>query len=154
MAILGIMIGVLALAATIWGVYYSRGQLREAQRIREENKTFGEREKKDDDLWAGKYVRAATLLCKIADTDRFPAVFYPRKIFYLGGTLTAVFSEDVCKQIVGQLIERQKDDSYVLRPMDTSQLRLKATRDLIDLVLVTLERFQAEKPKEAKELGL
>jgi hypothetical protein len=79
----------------------------------------------------------------------------PMKVHFLGGTLGMLFGEDVRKHILGLLIEQNGDDrTYLLRPLDTSQLRLKANRDLIDLVLVTVEKFQREKPRDAKELGL
>jgi len=155
MAILGIVIGVLALLATAWGVYYSRGQLREAEKVREENQRFAKQQREEDDTWAEKYVRAGKLLCRIADADRF-AIFPAKaaRVMYLGGSLGMLFGEDVRKQILGQLIEEQNGNNYALRPIDVPRLRLKATRDLIDLVLATLGRFQKEKPSEAKELGL
>jgi len=46
------------------------------------------------------------------------------------------------------------DGSYTLRPIDISQLRLKANHDLIDLVLATVEKFKRQKTDEAKELRL
>lgn len=149
---LTIVIGVVAVLATLWGVYYARGQLQEAQKIREQNERFAENQMKDDDLWAEKYIKAAQLLCKIADMDK-PSLFGPARVVYAGGPLRVIFAEDVSKRILGQLIERQHDGSYFPRPIETSQLRLKATRDLIDLVLVSMERFQAQKPNESKELG-
>jgi hypothetical protein len=70
------------------------------------------------------------------------------------GTLSLLFSDDIRRHILGQLIQKQDDNTYALRPIDTAQLRLRATRDLIDVVLVTIEKFQKQKPEEAKELGL
>jgi hypothetical protein len=152
---LPIVIGAAALVATLWGVYYAYGQLREAKRVREENRTLAEKQAKEDDLWADKYVKAGKILCEIADWDRF-------KLFQAGlgkhvcqnGTLSLLFSDDIRRHILGQLIQKQDDNTYALRPIDTAQLRLRATRDLIDVVLVTIEKFQKQKPEEAKELGL
>jgi hypothetical protein len=154
MAILGILVGVLALVATIWGAVFSRGQLREAKAIRAQNERTALVQMEEDNLWAEKQVRAATMLCRIADLDKLPMFGSSTKIIYMGGTLSAIFPEDVRKQILGQLIERQHDDSYAVRPIDTSQLRLKATRDLIDLVLETIEKIRKQKPHQAKDLGL
>jgi len=136
---------VLTLLATLWGVYYARGQLREARSVREQNENFNEAQRLEDDLWAAKYVRAATLLCEIADLDRLSIFTGPRNFTYAGGALRAVFSESVCKHIQGQLIQRQNDDSYALRPIETSQLRLKTNRDLIDLVLTKIEKMETLK---------
>jgi hypothetical protein len=66
MAIIGTVIGVLAFIATAWGVYYARGQLREAQEIRMQNQLFIENQTREDDLWSEKSVRASELLCKVA----------------------------------------------------------------------------------------
>ncbi|SRR6266478_2374685 len=149
-----IVIGVAALAASLWGVYYSRGQLSEAKKVREENRTAIEKQAKEDDLWADKYVKAGKLLCQIADWDRLNLFRGEKRAIYLGGNLEMLFGKDVHKHILGQLIEKQNDNTYALRPIDTSQLRLKATRDLIDLVLAAFDKFQKQKPQEAKELGL
>jgi hypothetical protein len=153
---LAIVIGMAALLATLGGVYYSRGQLREAEKVREQNQIFAEKQAREDDLWADKCVKAGTLLCQIADWDR-PDFFgggAGKRAVYLGGNLEMLFGRDVRKHILGQLIEKQNDNTYTLRPIDVSQLRLKATRDLIDMVLATVEKFQKQKPGEAKELGL
>jgi len=157
MAILGILIGVLALVATLWGVFYSRGQLREAKAIREQSERNAAAQMEEDNLWAEKQIKAATLLCKLADTDRldlFGGFGGKVKTLYAGGSVGMLFGDDVRKQILGQLIEKNDDNTYALRPIDISQLRLKATRDLIDFVLVTFKKFQKEKPKEAKDVGL
>jgi hypothetical protein len=148
---LSIVITLLIGAVTI---YLAHGQLREARRVREQNLTFVEKQMKEDNLWADKYFRAATILCKIADMDRLPMFGSSGRTVYLGGPLGALFSEDVRKHILGQLIERQNDDTYAPRPIDTSQLRLKATRDLIELVLEKVEKSRTQKPNEAKDLGL
>src|SRR5258707_221168 len=106
MAIVGTVIGVLALLATAWGVYYAHGQLSEAIKVREENRKFVEQQQKQDDLWAGKYVKAGKLLCRIADTDRL-AIFAPRagRAMFVGGSLGMLFGDDVRRHILGQLIE-------------------------------------------------
>lgn len=59
MAFVGILIAALALVATISGVYYARGQLREAQRLQQQNQNSIENQKKEDDLWSEKCVRAS-----------------------------------------------------------------------------------------------
>src|SRR6266850_3819837 len=149
--VLPILLGVAALAATLWGVDYSRRQLSEAKRVREENRAFAENQAKEDDLWSEKYVKAGTLLCQLADWDRLLLFGGEKRAVYLGGNLEMLFGKDVRKHILGQLIEKQDDNTYSLRPIDNSQLRLKATRDLIDLVLATVGSFQKLKPDEAKE---
>jgi len=153
MAILGILIGVLALVATVWGVFYSGGQLREAKAIREQNERNATAQMKEDNLWAEKYIKAGNLMCRIADTDRFGFIS-PARVVYMNGALSALFNDDVRRQILGQLIDQQDDRYFALRPIDIFQLRLKATRDLIDLVLATVDRFRKEKSGETKELGL
>ena len=57
---------VLAFLATLWGVYYSRQQLNEAKRIREENQRFFEDQRKEDNVWSEKCVRASQILCAVA----------------------------------------------------------------------------------------
>jgi type II secretory pathway pseudopilin PulG len=153
MAIL--VISILALLATAAGVYYSRGQLQQADAARDESRRLIEQQQAEDNLWADKYLRAGTLLCRIGDTDRL-GVFGTNKrtIVFPNGVLGMLFTDNVYKHIMSQLIERQDDQSCAVRPMDVSQLRLKANRDLIDLVLATVENFQQQKPGEAKELGL
>jgi hypothetical protein len=97
-----LVISILALVATAVGVYYSRGQLREAKKVREDNRRLIEDQQREDDLWSDKYVKAGKLLCRIADMDRIGM-----KVHFLGGTLGMLFGEDVRKHILGLLIEQR-----------------------------------------------
>jgi len=147
--ILGVVFGALAFLATLWGVYYSRNQLREAKKLRQENQTFIEKQMQEDDVWSEKYAKAGMLLCKIAGTR------IVGNVLYRNGALTVVFhDENVRKLIVSHLIEQQGSHEYIIRPYDLPQLRLKPTRDLIDVVLATTEKFKEEQPDATKELGL
>src|SRR6267142_7103815 len=102
MAILGLVLTGLAFLATLWGVYYSRNQLREAKKLRQENQTFIEKQMEDDNVWSEKYAKAGMLLCKIAGTVIVGNVHYTK------GALSAVFrDEHVRKLIVSHLIEQQ-----------------------------------------------
>jgi hypothetical protein len=150
MAIVGIVIGVLALMATVWGVYYARGQLREAQKVRKENKRFIENQMRDDDLWSEKSVRASQVLCAVA--PRFVQGNANRPS---GDALCLLFPDYVVRnRILSHLIEKQSGLVYTMRPLDVSQLRLKPTRELIDLVLARIEEFKTQDSELANRIGL
>jgi hypothetical protein len=150
MAIVGIVIGVLALMATVWGVYYARGQLREAQKVRKENKRFIENQMRDDDLWSEKSVRASQVLCAVA--PRFVQGNANRPS---GDALCLLFPDYVVRnRILSHLIEKRSGLVYTMRPLDVSQLRLKPTRELIDLVLARIEEFKTQDSELANRIGL
>jgi hypothetical protein len=150
MAIVGIVIGVLALMATVWGVYYARGQLREAQKVRKENQRFIENQMRDDDLWSEKSVRASQVLCVVA--PRFVQGNANRPS---GDALCLLFPDYVVRnRILSHLIEKQSGLVYTMRPLDVSQLRLKPTRELIDLVLARIEEFKTQDSELANRIGL
>lgn len=150
MAIFGIVISVLALLATGWGVYYARGQLREAQRVREQNRDFIENQMKEDDLWSEKYTRASQVLCAVAPRSVQGSANRP------GGDALCVLFPDyaVRNRILSYLIEKQSGLVYTMRPLDVTQLRLKPMRDLIDLVLDKIAGFKAQDPDIANRMGL
>lgn len=148
---------VLTLLATAWGIYYARKQahaadeqLREAEHIKEQTQTFVERQMREDDLWSEKYVRAGKLLCRLAERGVYNNTLYTR------GRLDAVFQDlNVQTQIRSHLIEEHDGTvPCTMRTLDVTQLRLKAIRDLIDLVLNTVEDFRTRNPQGAKELGI
>jgi hypothetical protein len=150
MAIVGIVIGVLALMATVWGVYYARGQLREAQKVRKENQRFIENQMRDDDLWSEKSVRASQVLCVVA--PRFVQGNANRPS---GDALCLLFPDYVVRnRILSHLIEKRSGLVYTMRPLDVSQLRLKPTRELIDLVLARIEEFKTQDSELANRIGL
>jgi hypothetical protein len=150
-----LVISILALVAGVLSAFYGYGQLQEAKRVREEIRNLAGEQQREDDLWAEKFVKAGKLLCRMADMDGLGMVFGPqRTVYFPGGSLGMLFGEDVHKHILGLLIEQNGDRTYSLRPLDTPQLRLKTNRDLIDLVLTTIDKFQREKPEKAKESGL
>src|SRR5258706_36408 len=107
-------------------------------------------------------VRPTFLFCPPPPPNRHKHPFFPlpphpafsTPPLFPGGSLGMLFGEDVHKPILGLLIEQNGDRTYSLRPLDTPQLRLKTNRDLIELVLTTIDKFQREKPEKAKESGL
>lgn len=151
------VISVLALLATICGVYYARRQLREAERVREQTKEFTDNQKRDDenqrrgdDLWAEKQVRVSLILCAVA-----PYSFQGDTKRPGGDALGLLFPDyAVRNRILSLLIEKQSVLSYTMRPLDVSQLRLKPLRELIDLVLNRIEEFKSQDPDVAKRIGL
>jgi hypothetical protein len=149
MAIVGIVIGVLALMATVWGVYYARGQLREAQKVRKEQR-FIENQMRDDDLRSEKSVRASQVLCAVA-----PPFVQGNANRPSGYALYLLFPDYVVRnRILSHLIEKQSGLVYTMRPLDVSQLRLKPTRELIDLVLARIEEFKTQDSELANRIGL
>ena len=150
MAVIGIVIGVLALIGTGWGVYYARGQLREAQKVREQNEAFINTQMKQDDLWAEKSVRASQMLCAVA--PRFVQGGPGRP----GGDALCLLFPDyrVRNRILSHLIEKQSGLGYTMRPIDVSQLRVKPMRELIDMVLTRIEDFRIQEPDLAARIGL
>lgn len=150
MAIVGTVIGVLAFIATAWGVYYARGQLREAQEIRMQNQLFIENQTREDDLWSEKNVRASELLCKVA--PRFVQGGPGRPS---GDALCLLFPDySVRNRILSHLIEKQSGLVYTMRPLDVSQLRLKPMRELIDMVLARIEQLKTQDSELANKIGL
>ena len=150
MAVAGIVIGVLALMATVWGVYYARGQLREAQKVRSQNQLFIENQMRDDDLWSEKSVHASQVLCSVA--PRFVQGNANRPG---GDALCLLFPDYVIRnRILSHLIEKQSGLVYTIRPLDVNQLRLKPMRELIDLVLARIEEFKTQDSELANRIGL
>lgn len=150
MEIVGIIIGALALIATVWGAYYGRGQLREARKVSMQNQKFSENQIQQDDLWSEKSARASEILCKVA--PRFVQGGPGRPS---GDALCLLFPDyDVRNRILSHLIEKQSGLVYTMRPLDVSQLRLKPMRDLIDLILNRIADFKTQDPELSKRIGL
>jgi hypothetical protein len=150
MSFVEILIAALALVATIWGVYYARGQLREAQRVQQQNQTFIENQKKDDDLWSEKCVSVSQQLCVVA-----PRFIQGNANRPSGEALCLLFPDHVTRnRILSHLIEKQCGLVYTMRPLDVNQLRLKPMRDLIDLALTRIEEFKTQDPELAGRMGL
>jgi hypothetical protein len=150
MGLFGAAIGVLALIATAWGVYYARGQLREARRVREENEAFIQRQMQEDDLWSEKCVRVAQVLCAVA-----PRFLQGNANKPGGDALCLLFPDYALRnRVLSHLIEKQSGLVYTMRPLDVTQLRLKPMRELIDMVLKRIEEYKAEDADFATRMGL
>ena len=150
MPFIGILIAALALVATIWGVYYARGQLREAQRLQQQNQILLENQKREDDLWSEKCVRASQQLCTVA-----PRFIQGNAVQPSGDALCLLFPDyDIRNRILSHLIEKQSGLVYTLRPLDVNRLRLKPIRDLIDLVLARIEEIKTQDAELAHRMGL
>jgi hypothetical protein len=135
---------ILALIAGVLSAFYGRGQLREAKRVREETLKLSEKQKQEDDAWAEKHVKAGQLLCRLADMDKTNLVARNgRYVMRQSHSLEMMFGDDVFRHILGQLIQQQDDQTFALRPIDVTQLRLKANRDLIDSVLARFSNSQS-----------
>ena len=125
-------------------------QLREAERIQRESQTFVQEQMRDDDLWSEKCVRAAQTLCAIGPRFIQGAGSKPG-----GHALVLLFPDySLRNRIQSHLIEYKTPTSYIMRPLDVTQLRLKPMRDLIDLVLKRIEEFKKEDPDYATRMGL
>lgn len=150
MSFVGILIAALALVATIWGVYYARGQLREARRVQQQNQMFIENQKKEDDLWSEKCVRASQQLCTVA-----PKFIQGNASRPSGEALCLLFPDYVIRNhILSHLIEKQSGLVYTMRSLDVSQLRLKSMRDLIALVLTRIEEIKTQDAELVHRMGL
>lgn len=150
MAFVGILIAALALVATISGVYYARGQLREAQRLQQQNQNFIENQRKEDDLWSEKCVRASQQLCAVA--PRFVQGNANRPG---GDALCLLFPDHATRnRILSHLIEKQSGLVCTMRPLDVNQLRLKPMRDLIDFVVARIEELKTQDAELAGRMGL
>ena len=144
------IISVLALLGTLAGVYYARGHLREARRVREENDQAVARQRQEDDLWSGKFVGVAQTLCRVA-----PRFIQGNANSPGGDGLCLLFPDPVLRtRILSHLIEKQTGLSYMMRPFDIAQLRLKPMRELIDLVLKRIEEYKVENADFAGRMGL
>jgi hypothetical protein len=141
---------VLAVLATLWGVYYSRQQLKEAKRIREENQKLFEDQRREDNTWSEKCVSASQTLCAVAPRFVQGSTGQPS-----GYALSILFPDPSLRtSVLSHLIEQKSGLVYIARPLDVSQLRLNPMRELIDLVLSRFEEFKAKEPDVAKRMGL
>jgi hypothetical protein len=141
---------VLAVLATLWGVYYSRQQLKEAKRIREENHKLFDDQRREDNAWSGKCARASQALCALAPRFIQGSAGQPS-----GYALSILFPDPSLRtRVLSHLIEHKGGLDYIARPLDVSQLRLNPLRELIDLVLSRFEEFKAKDPDIAKRMGL
>ncbi len=71
LAVVVTIISVLALLGTLVGVYYARGQLREARKVREENAEAFARQheaESEESEWANRHERLVSQLTKITPT--------------------------------------------------------------------------------------
>jgi hypothetical protein len=110
---IGTLVGVLALIATARGVYYARGQLREAQRVRQQNQAFIANQMKDDDLWSERSMHASQALCNVA--PRFVQGGPSRPS---GDALCLLFPDhSQGNRILSHLIEKQSGLVYTMRPL-------------------------------------
>lgn len=144
------IISVLALLGTLAGAYYTRGQLREAKRVREENDQAAARQREEDDLWSEKFASVAQTLCRVA-----PRFIQGNANSPGGDALCLLFPDYALRnRILSHLIERQTGLTYMMRPFDMAQVRLKPMRELIDLVLKRVEEYKAENADFARRMGL
>jgi len=141
---------VLAFLATLWGVYYSRQQLNEAKGIREENQRFFEDQRKEDNVWSEKCVRASQILCAVAPRFIQGSANQPG-----GHALCLLFPDPSLRtRVLSHLIEQNSGLVYIVRGLDVSQLRLNPMRELVDLVLNRFEEFKVKNADVAKRMGL
>jgi hypothetical protein len=150
LALVLIVLPVLAVLATLWGVYYSRQQLNEAKRIRKENQKFFEDQRREDNMWSEKCLRASQILCAAA--PRFIQGSANRP----GGDALGILFPDhgLRTRVLSHLIEQKSGLVYIARPLDVNQLRLNPMRELVDLVLNRFEEFKAQDADVAKRMGL
>lgn len=145
-----IVFPVLAVLATLWGVCYTRQQLKEAKRIREENQKLFEDQRREDNSWSEKCVRASQTLCAVAPRFIQGSAGQPS-----GYALSILFPDPSLRtRVLSHLIEQKNGLVYIARPLDVSQLRLNPMRELIDLVLSRFEEFKAKDPGVAERMGL
>jgi hypothetical protein len=140
---------VLAVLATLWGVYYSRQQLNEAKRIREENQKFFEDQRREDNVWSEKCVYVSQMLCTVAPRFIQGSANRPG-----ADALGILFPDPSLRtRVLSHLIEQKSGLVYIARPLDTNQLRLRPMRELIDLVLKKIRGIQGYGCRHRQEDG-
>jgi len=140
---------VLAVLATLWGVYYSRQQLKEAKRIREENHKLFDDQRREDNAWSGKCARASQALCALAPRFIQGSAGQPS-----GYALSILFPDPSLRtRVLSHLIEHKGGLDYIARPLDVSQFALEPAAGTDRSGPEQIEEFKAKDPDIAKRDG-
>jgi hypothetical protein len=142
------IISVLALLGTLVGVYYARGQLREARRVREEDAKALARQheaEREESEWANRYERLVSQLTKITLTMTVQPTGVPATQLYPSIFPDAKFREALQTYIV-QLNASQTE--FLRRPNPRpDELRLTNLRETIKRAEQCMAEFQRQNPK-------
>lgn len=142
------IISVLALLGTLVGVYYARGQLREARRVREENAEALARQheaEREESEWANRYERLVSQLTKITPTLTVQPPGVPATPLYPSIFPDAKFREELQTYI----IQLNASHTEFLRRSNPrpDELRLTNLRETIKRAEQYMAEFQRQNPK-------
>ncbi len=142
------MISVLALLGTLVGVYYARGQLREARRVREEDAEALARQheaEREESEWANRYERLVSQLMQINPLLTVQPPGVPATRLYPSIFPDAKFREALQTYIV-QLNASQTEFLRRTNPRP-DELRLTNLRETIKRAEQCMIEFQKQNPK-------
>jgi len=142
------IISVLALLGTLVGVYYARGQLREARKVREENAEAFARQheaESEESEWANRHERLVSQLTKITPTLTVQPPGVPATLLYPSIFPDAKFREALQTYIV-QLNASQTEFLRRTNPRP-DELRLTNLRETIKRAEQYMAEFQRQNPK-------
>jgi len=142
------IIGVLALVGTLAGVYYARGQLREAKRVREENAAAIARQdqaESEESEWANRYERLVSQLTQISPTMTVQPTGVPATQLYPSIFPDAKFREALQTYVV----QMNASQTQFLRRTNPrpDELRLINLRETIKRAEKCMAEFQKQNPK-------
>jgi hypothetical protein len=147
-AVVVTIISVLALLGTLVGVYYARGQLREARRVREEDAKALARQheaEREGSEWANRYERLVSQLTKLTPTLTVQPPGVPATLLYPSIFPDPKFREALQTYIV-QLNASQTEFLRRTNPRP-DELRLTNLRETIKRAEQCMIEFQKQNPK-------
>lgn len=142
------IISVLALLGTLVGVYYARGQLREARRVREEDAKALARQheaEREETEWANRYERLVSQLMKINPTLTVQPTGVPATMLY-----PSIFPDEKFREALQIYIIQltSQTTAFLRRPNPRpDELRLTNLRETIKRAEQYMAEFQKQNPK-------
>lgn len=142
------IISLLALLGTLVGVYYARGQLREAKRVREEDARALARQheaEREELEWADRYERLVSQITKITPTMTVQPTGVPATQLY-----PSIFPDARIREALQTYIVEMNDSTtqFLRRPNPRpDELRLTNLRETIKRAEECMAEFQKRNPK-------
>ena len=140
------IISVLALLGTLVGVYYARGQLREAKRVREENAAAIARQhqaEREESEWANRYERLVSQITKISPTMTVQPTGVPATQLY-----PSIFPDAKIREALQTYIVQSNGSQFLRRNNPRpDELRLTNLRETIKKAEQYMAEFQKQNPK-------
>ena len=142
------IISVLALLSTLAGLYYARGQLREARKVREETVEALARQheaEREESEWANRYERLVSQLTRINPTLTVQPTGVPATQLY-----PSIFPDAKTREALQTyIIELTGSTTQFLRRPNPrpDELRLTSLRETIERAEQCMAEFQKQNPK-------